>query len=188
MPPAMRTLLSGRRVAVCPERGSSIGVAAVTVPTRDTAGAVARNAAAATAKLIVKLRVVQATNNRRDRVMPSSLRNKTYSRVNGKRSSFVVCSQRKLHGQVICAVAETCFVVIDICDKGTLGSTGATVQIVYVPAGARVWHCASPVLLTDIRERGRRVGPGLVGPPHGVDCRSLARTHKRPNRGELNLR
>jgi hypothetical protein len=72
MPPAMRTLPSGRRVAVCPERGSSIGVAGVTVPTRDTEGAVARNAAAATAKLIVKLRVTQATNSRRDRFMASS--------------------------------------------------------------------------------------------------------------------
>jgi hypothetical protein len=72
----------------------------VTVPTRDTAGAVARNAAAATAKLIVKLRVVQATNNRRDRFMASSLRNKTYRRVNGKRSSFVVA--RSANFTVLC--------------------------------------------------------------------------------------
>jgi hypothetical protein len=71
MPPAMRTLPSGRRVAVCPERGSSIGAAGVTVPTRDTERTVVRNGAAATAKLIVKLRVIQATNNGRDRFMAS---------------------------------------------------------------------------------------------------------------------
>jgi hypothetical protein len=77
----MRTFPSGRRVAVCPERGWSIGAAGVTVSTRDAA---ARNAASATAKLMVKLKAIQATSNRRDRFMASSLKNKTYLRVKGK--------------------------------------------------------------------------------------------------------
>jgi hypothetical protein len=72
----MRTLPSGRRVAVCPERGSSIGVAGVTVPTRDTGGAAPQKATAATAKLIVKLRVIHAKTNGRDQFMASSLKNK----------------------------------------------------------------------------------------------------------------
>src|SRR4249919_1418488 len=72
MPPAIRTLPSGRRVAVCPERGSSIGAAGVTVPTPDAEEADARNAASATAILIVKLRVIQAAINTGDRFMASS--------------------------------------------------------------------------------------------------------------------
>ena len=40
--------------------------------------------AAATAKLMVKTRVIEATNNRRDRFMASSLKNKTYRRVKGE--------------------------------------------------------------------------------------------------------
>jgi hypothetical protein len=64
-------------VAVCPERGSSIDVAGVTVPTRNTEAAVPRKAASATARL----KMIQATNNRRDRFMASSLKNKTYPRI-----------------------------------------------------------------------------------------------------------
>jgi CheY-like chemotaxis protein len=46
MPPALRTLPLGSRVPVCPERGSSIGAADVSVPMRDVEGTLARNAAA----------------------------------------------------------------------------------------------------------------------------------------------
>jgi hypothetical protein len=73
----MRTLPSGRRVAVCPERGSSIGAAGVTVPTRDGGEAALLNGTDATAKLIVKLRAIEATNDRRDRFMASSIEKKT---------------------------------------------------------------------------------------------------------------
>lgn len=65
--------------------------------------------------------------------------------------TYPATAANTFYGHVICAVAETCFVVMVIFDRGTVGSTGATAQIMYVPAGASVWHCASPLLLTVIK-------------------------------------
>ncbi len=51
---------------------------------RDAEGAGPRKDAAATAKLMVKLSVIQATSNRRGRFMASSFKDETYRRVKGK--------------------------------------------------------------------------------------------------------
>jgi hypothetical protein len=68
MPPAIRTLPSGRRVALCPERVSSIGDVAVSDPTREAGDPVSRNAVAAMANVMV----IKATRSRRERFMASS--------------------------------------------------------------------------------------------------------------------
>jgi hypothetical protein len=69
----MRTLPLGRSVAVCPERGESIGAAGFNEPALedaevDTGEEPIRNAVAATAKLSV----MRPTSRRRERFMMSS--------------------------------------------------------------------------------------------------------------------
>ncbi len=54
----MRTLPSGSKVALCPERGFSIGAAGLTEPTREAAGITVREGMTATAKLVA-VRVVR---------------------------------------------------------------------------------------------------------------------------------
>src|SRR3974390_2300540 len=65
MPPTIRTFPFGSSVAVCPDRGFSIGVAAVMDPADAGDGAEARNAVAAKAKVIV----MAVTTSRRNRFM-----------------------------------------------------------------------------------------------------------------------
>jgi hypothetical protein len=69
----MRILPSGSRVAECPERGSSIGVAGETVPTRGAEDDVLWNALAAMAELIV----IEAMRSRREWVMMALLESET---------------------------------------------------------------------------------------------------------------
>lgn len=84
MPPAMRTLPSGKRVALWPERGSSIGVAGVSEPAAeaveaDTVVELVRNAEAAKTKMMVMI----ATRRNRERRMGVLLASQTHG--NGSR-------------------------------------------------------------------------------------------------------
>src|ERR1700685_1080968 len=73
MPPAIRTLPSGSRVAVCPERGSSIDAVGLSAPTREAGEPALRNAAAARANVMVK----EVTRSRRERFMTFLLEGQT---------------------------------------------------------------------------------------------------------------
>ncbi len=79
MPPTIRTFPFGRSVAVWPERGVSIGEAAVIDPADDGEGIEARNAAAARAKLMVMV----VTRSRQERFMVSSCMSQTHEHVHG---------------------------------------------------------------------------------------------------------
>src|ERR1700684_876640 len=70
MPPAIRTLPSGKRVAVCAERGSSIGAEGVTAPALVVGTTAGRKDVAATANVRAK----RITISRRERFIGNLLK------------------------------------------------------------------------------------------------------------------